>query len=55
MSYQKLYGTIEEQYRTLLELKGCVNMISMGGGHDATEMAHSGVTQPLISMYICSI
>ena len=34
-----------------MELTGCVTMVSMGGGRDATEVAHSGLTQPLISIF----
>ena len=48
---QTLSAWVESEHKSIYwNLKGYVTMLSMGGGHGATEVARSGLT-----MYTCSI
>ena len=48
---QTLSAWVESEHKNIYwNLKGYVTMLSMGGGHGATEVARSGLT-----MYTCSI
>ena len=51
---QTLSAGVESEHKSIYvhywNLKRCVTMLNMGGGHDATEVGHSGLI-----MYTCSI